>query len=121
MTFEQLIFAAIAGTLAAGATTGIGVWASRRFGLPGLARQLDSERGELIETLQDRLKLAEADAIEAKNLANATEARRAACQDEIGQLKRDLRATEAELLDLYRKTGERPPRRLTTHERENRG
>jgi len=115
---EQLVFAAVAGMLAAIGTTVVGVIASRKFGLPGLARQVDSEQAALIDTLQDRLELAEKASSEAKAASDETERRRQQCEMEIRQVKRDLRDTEAELLELYRKTGKRPPARLTDHEGE---
>lgn len=112
MTWEQVLFAIAAGAVSSVVVTLVGAFASRRFGLPGLARQVTSEQGELIEALQTRLELAEKAAAEAREKANETERRRQSCEEEIGRVKRDLRDTEAELLDLYRRTGERPPQSL---------
>ena len=112
MTLEQTLFALIAGAVASVVVTLVGAWASSRFGLPGIARAVDAEQETLIRTLQDRLELAEARAKEAKTQAEETERRRVACEVEIRSVKRDLRDTEAELLDLYRRTGKRPPKRL---------
>jgi len=56
MTFDQLALAGIISVMAAAATTAITVYASRKFGLPGVARQLTSEQAELIDTFEGRSK-----------------------------------------------------------------
>lgn len=119
MTLEQVLFAIAAGAVSSVVVTLVGAIASRRFGLPGLARQVTSEQGELIETLQTRLEIAEQDAKSANAKADETERRRDACEQEIRRVKRDLRDTEAELLDLYRRTGERPPKSLTARHQQH--
>jgi septal ring factor EnvC (AmiA/AmiB activator) len=122
MTWEQVVFATIVATLGTVASSIVLVVASRRFGLPGIARSVATEQGNLITTLQGSV-----DDLERKNnglqaQVNDVETRRAACEQEIRRVKlelrdtkRDLRDTEAELLELYRKTGKRPPQRLTDH------
>lgn len=112
MSLEQTLFALIAGAVASVVVTLVGAWASSRFGLPGIARAVDTNHETLIKALQIRLDLAEEKASAAENTALETERRRRECEAEIRRVKRDLRDTEAELLDLYRSTGKRPPRRL---------
>jgi chorismate mutase len=111
---DTIILAAVVAVVSTVVTGIVGAFASKRFGLPGLARQVDSAQGELIDALEGRLKIAEATAAEAKTAADVTERRRAACEEEIRRLRRDVRETEGELLDLYRRTGTRPPRKLVT-------
>lgn len=119
MTFDQAIVASVFGIVGAVVTTLLGAWVSRRFGLPGIARQVDDQEEKLIERLQARLDLAESDARTAKTKADETERRRQACEEEIGRLKRDLRMTERELLELYRKTGEVAPGSLVKRHRDH--
>lgn len=116
---DQAVIAAIAGTLAAAVTTGLGIYASRKFGLPGLARQLDSEQAELIDTLEGSVKELRAQNADLEQRLLQQEDRRRGCETQIRMVKRDLRDTEAELLELYRVTGKRPPTRLTDHAAED--
>lgn len=115
MTWDQTVFALVAGAVASIAVTLAGAWASRRFGLPGLARAVDAHRGSLVQTLKDELAEVRTQLDEEKRERQGVERRRQACEIEIRNVKRDLRDTQAELLDLYRRTGKRPPRRLEEH------
>lgn len=117
MSFDQAVVASVFGIVGAVTTTLLGAWVSKRFGLPGIARQVDDQEAKLIERLQARLDLAESDARTAKTAADETERKRQACEEEIGRLKRDLRMTETELLELYRKTGARAPGTLIKRHR----
>lgn len=114
----DLIVAGIVTIIGTVLSTALLAWASRKWGLPGLARQVDSQQAALIDTLQTRLTLVEADAKRANTKATRTEKRRQACEAAIGRLRRRLLLTERELLDLYRETGKTPPVRLETHEDE---
>lgn len=124
MNVEQVIVTAI---VAAAVTIG-GSLLSRRL---RLGQTVDAEKADLIATLKEKVSQAQASAAEAatradaaerrakaaEDKADATESRRQACEDEIARVKRDLRDTENELLDLYRRTGTRAPRSLTTRKR----
>lgn len=112
MTWEQTLFALAAGAIASIGVTLAGAWASRRFGLPGLARDLDAQKGSLVQVLKVELDEVRTQLAEEKRERLEVERRRAACEREIRSVKRDLRDTEAELLDLYRRTGKKPPQRL---------
>lgn len=137
MTIADLAFATLIATAGAVASTAVAAWASKRFRIPGIAHQADSEQARLITTLQARLEIAEEDvkaantkaeaaeskAEAAETQAAATEARRQSCEDEVGRLRGDVRALEGELLEVYRKTKTRPPHALTSriadHRRED--
>lgn len=99
----------------------IGIVASRRFGLPGLAQQVDTEQEKLIalykqerddaltkvNDLQGRIEKAE-------ERCEKLEKDNEFLEGKNRELRRELMFTESELLDLYRKQGVRPPKRLAT-------
>lgn len=126
MTLFELLFATIVATAGAVGTTAIGIYASRHFGLPGIARAVDDQEARLVVTLTARLELAEEAAAAATSKAEAaeraaaeTEQKRLRCEEEIARQRRDLRLTEGELLELYRETGKRPPKQLVTRHRDH--
>lgn len=129
MTFEQMVLAVVLTVATTIATTLVGAWASKKWGKGTLAEEVDEQGERLIDRLTARLTIAEGDAKKASERADAaerqateTEGRRQRCEEEIGRLKRDLRATERELLSLYRKIGEPAPgtlvKRHADHQRE---
>lgn len=100
-------------------TTVTGAWIGRKMGLGKIAESADVQTTKLVRSLQSRLELAETTAAEAKREAERVERRRQSCEDEIGRLNRRLMLTENELLDLYRRTGEKPPKDLIARNAEN--
>lgn len=130
MTFGEFVLVAVISVGGAAATAGISIWANKRFGAGPLAKEVDEEESKLIVVLRGRVEAAEANASaavtraqKAEDLAKDTESRRAGCEEEIGRLKRDLRATERELIELYRRSGETAPKTLVKrqadHQRED--
>jgi hypothetical protein len=122
MDWNQIVLGALVIIGGAGVSASIGAWASRRFGLQGIARDVDAGQTKLISTLRERLELAEEDAADAKAQAAQTERKRRDCEIEVGRMRtlwrateRDLLLAEIELKDLYEKLGQVPPKRLEDH------
>ena len=88
-----------------------GAYVSRKFGLPGIASAVETQRLGLTKTLQDELS-------EVRTQLADEKRGREGCEQEMLRIRQELRDTEAELLALYRKTRQRPPRRLIEHEAE---
>ena len=102
--------AVVAALVAAGATLLVGLGGAvlgKRWGLPGLGREVQAQQAQLIATLQAELaevrRQRDEDAERISELED--------CQKNIATLESRLRRAEAEVLDLYRKMGSRPPRR----------
>lgn len=91
----------------------LSIIASRKFGLPGLGREVESRQSQLITTLSKEIDECRRQRDEYARELEATKKNREECETELSRVSRDLRATEAELLELYRKSGHKPPRRLS--------
>lgn len=100
----ELLTVAIVGAIATILTYAIGVLASRKFGLPGLARSVETEQAALIVAQKQRMDLLEdrIGDLELCTPALATAERR------LTELHRQMASDRAELLRLYRLTGQKP-------------
>ena len=83
----------------------VGLFVARSKGLPSINAEIETRKDALIDTLQDELTQVRADMTGCK--ARLLEAER-----ELNGAKRDLRSTQWELLELYRRTGTPVPKRL---------
>lgn len=83
----------------------VGLWVARRKGLPAINAEIEARQLVLVDTLQDQLEAMRTDMGTCKGELSAT-------KTELTSTKRDLRATQLELLELYRRTGQVPPRSL---------
>jgi hypothetical protein len=99
MTFDSIVLAALVGAASTVTISLIGIIASRRFGLPGVARDIESQQSVLIATLKGRIEALEVTVSELN-----------ACQDENEKLRRRVLRAEGDLIELYRRVGEKPPK-----------
>lgn len=83
----------------------IGAYFSRRWNLPGLGREVQSQQAVLIDALQDRI--AELERGRKDDAARIAELE--VCQEELASVTRRLRLAESDLLELYRQKGQTPP------------
>ena len=82
-----------------------GAYLGKRWGLPGLGREVQSQQTALIATLRDELtELRSQRTEDARRIAELE-----ACSDDLGKMERRLRHAEFEVLDLYRQLGTKPP------------
>ena len=97
----------------------ITIYVARKKGLPSINREVEERMGKLIDTLKDQLDASNArfDELEEKFIA---------CKGQLDESQRNeeryirrLRLAEADLLELYRLQGKRPPRRLVHPENGN--
>jgi hypothetical protein len=91
----------------------ISIALARRKGMPAINAEIEDRNRDLITTMRSQI---EAQNSRINGLSNDFDA----CKARLGQtmldnerLTRNLMLTEGELLDLYRKTGVRPPPRLS--------
>lgn len=89
-----------------------GAWVARRSGLGDISDRLEARFKAFIDQQELELKNKDDEIREITKERDDAIASNTHLREEIVQLKRDLRLTENELLDLYRRTGEKPPARL---------
>lgn len=87
-----------AGAFAAVVVTLVSAVASRRWGLPGLGRDIQTQQASLISTLKDEVAELRAQRVSDERRIKALEG----CADELARLRADM-------IELYRRQGSRPP------------
>lgn len=103
---DPVVAAAIVAGLATVAVGLLGPVLGRRWGLPGLGRDIQAQQAALIATLQAEVaELRTQRTDDARRLAGME-----ACAEELVSMERRLALAERELLDLYRELGRAPLR-----------
>lgn len=91
--------AAVIGASATVVVALVGALLGRRWGLPGLGRQIEDQQAVLIDTLKDRIDVLEDQA--------ATDAKRIAslerCSDQLASVERQLRIAHSDIAELSRR------------------
>jgi hypothetical protein len=82
----------------------VGAFASRKFGLPGLARSVETEQAALITAQKGRIDILSARVTELESCQPRLEA----AEKRNDELEAQVNRTHAELVELYRLTGNRP-------------
>ncbi len=99
------------GAIIGGAVTVVvaigGALLGRRWNLPGLGREIESQQTILAGTLRARIEALEEQHEEDERRIKALEN----CTDKLADVERQLRNANADILALYRKIGQPRPRR----------
>jgi regulator of replication initiation timing len=90
-------------------TLGASIWASRRFGLPGLAREVDVEQGKLVAALRENNTLLRAENAELKVQNAALLEQNKLLREENRSLRYRLAVAYGDIAVLYRGQGKRVP------------
>lgn len=87
-----------AGAIAAVLVTLVSAWVSKRYGMPGLGRDIQTQQAALITTLKDEVAELRTQRVSDERRIQALEG----CADELARLRGDM-------IELYRRQGSRPP------------
>ncbi len=88
--------------------SGVTIYFSRRFNLPGLGREIQGQQTALIDVYKDRIEALESDNEALKDRLTKLEA----CEDDRAQLRGQVASLTGDIARLYRRLGEKPPAHL---------
>ena len=111
----EVVLEAMIAIGSAGVVGGIGAFLARRYGMPGLARDVEAQQERLNATyLAELTELRAQHAVDEHELAKMRD-RMGDCHEQLRTMRRQLVLTESDLAALIREHGRTPPAHLTEH------